>query len=702
MKYAIVVALLVAAGIPTDAQEQPEKKGQTEVQEIIITASRHETDPFNSPYTTNIIEGNDLRLRKLSRTLPDALREIPSVNVQKTAHGQGSPYLRGFTGFGTLMLVDGIRLNNSVLRFGPNQYWGTVDPLTIGRLEVVKGPASVLYGSDAVGGTVNAITITPSYEDGDKLSEGGKVYLRYATAEHAFVSRAEGSVGVKDIFGVVAGVSRKAYGDLRAGGDMDEQPHTGYDELNGDLKAEIWTSTDAKLIFAHQRVRQDDVPRTHKTIYGKSFHGTIVESERKRDLDQDRDLTYLQYHTGKFAGFADHAKFNISYQNMEESQDRLKATGKGGDHQGFDADTIGFGMQFESRTSVGYLTYGAEYYHDDVDSFKKEFNENGSLKAVKIQGPVADDATYDLIGLYLQDEIPLAPAWDLTLGARYTRASADADKVDIRGALGSIDDDWNNVVGSARLLYRINPAWNAFVGASQGFRAPNLSDLTTLDETSAVEEPSPDLDPEEFVSLEIGLKARHERWEGQAAYWYTIIDDMIVQSPTGAYSGTTAIVRKDNIGDGYAHGIEMEGSYTPWDAWKFFGNFTWMYGAVDQLDEAAGFSTKEAPLSRLMPAQGNLGLRYQPPKAIYWIEGLVTMVDNQEKLALRDRTDRSRIPPNGSAGYTIYTIRSGVDVHRNVTISAALENITDKNYRVHGSGVNESGINAILATELRF
>jgi hemoglobin/transferrin/lactoferrin receptor protein len=79
--------------------------------------------------------------------------------LQKTSYGQGSPFLRGFTGFRTLLMVDGVRLNNAVFREGPNQYWNTVDPWSVDRYEVVLGPASVLYGSDAVGGAVNALTL---------------------------------------------------------------------------------------------------------------------------------------------------------------------------------------------------------------------------------------------------------------------------------------------------------------------------------------------------------------------------------------------------------------------------------------------------------------------------------------------------------------------------------------------------------------
>ena len=128
--------------------------------EVVVTAMRTETALADVPYMGYVV-GSAAQQETAPRTTPDALAGLPSVMVQKTSYGQGSPYLRGFTGFRTLMLVDGIRLNNSVFRDGPNQYWNTVDPWAVDRYEVVMGPASVLYGSDAVGGAVNAIGTAP-------------------------------------------------------------------------------------------------------------------------------------------------------------------------------------------------------------------------------------------------------------------------------------------------------------------------------------------------------------------------------------------------------------------------------------------------------------------------------------------------------------------------------------------------------------
>ncbi len=129
--------------------------------ETLITATRSEASLFDVPYTAHVIGGSDFLGRRHVRTFPDALAETPGVMLQRTGYGQTSPFIRGFTGFRTLALIDGIRLNNAVFREGPNQYWGTMDRYTIDRIEVVKGPSSVLYGSDAIGGTVNAIPRKP-------------------------------------------------------------------------------------------------------------------------------------------------------------------------------------------------------------------------------------------------------------------------------------------------------------------------------------------------------------------------------------------------------------------------------------------------------------------------------------------------------------------------------------------------------------
>jgi hypothetical protein len=131
------------------------------------TTVRHEArvKPVNDDRAASVVTRRDLEER-LPRSAPDALRFEPGVYVQQTAHGQGSPYVRGLTGQQTIMMFDGIRLNNSTFRQGPNQYFFTIDSRTVQKLEVLRGSASTRYGSDAMGGALLATPIDPSMQLG--------------------------------------------------------------------------------------------------------------------------------------------------------------------------------------------------------------------------------------------------------------------------------------------------------------------------------------------------------------------------------------------------------------------------------------------------------------------------------------------------------------------------------------------------------
>lgn len=154
--FLLLLSLTSVCSAETDDTEEAESV--LVLPEIVVTATRLERDVYSLPFTTYNLNSEQKHIRESIRSTPEALKGVPSVLVQKTSYGQGSPYLRGFTGFRTLFMIDGVRLNNSVFRDGPNQYWNTVDPLSIRAYELVMGPASVLYGSDAIGGAMNALT----------------------------------------------------------------------------------------------------------------------------------------------------------------------------------------------------------------------------------------------------------------------------------------------------------------------------------------------------------------------------------------------------------------------------------------------------------------------------------------------------------------------------------------------------------------
>jgi len=690
------------------AAQTPSDTGRTnnpavKLPDVIVTASRKAQSVLDLPYTVSSFTREDIQHYKLSRTTPEILREVPGVMVQKTGHAQGSPYIRGFTGFRTLFLIDGIRLNNSTFRDGPNQYWGTVDPYLIGSFELVKGPGSVLYGSDAIGGTVNALTASP-FDLPDGKLYGGRSAYRYSTAEDSHIFRVEGRSVVDGNFGIQAGVTYKDFGDLDTGGGQVE--NSGYTELDFDVKSEYRFNADTRFILAHQSVDQDDAWRTHKTIYGQSFNGTTVGNEQRRVLDQNRTLSYARFEQENIGGFIEELDVTLSYQRQEEEEYRIKKD-YDRDIQCVDVDTLGAAVQALTESDYGEWIYGVEYYRDFVESSNRKYYPLGrGLKSVGIQGPVADDSAYDNLGAYLQNTIPLHDQVDLIVGGRYTYIRAEADHYEdpLSGADSSMSDHWNDLAGSARLLYRVLPEQGVslFAGVSQGFRAPNLSDLTRLDtaRSNEIETPAPHLDPEQFIAYEAGVKVVGARTSLSAAYFYTDITDMIVRAPTGRTIDGNSEVTKKNAGDGYVHGIELAGAYEFVDHWTVWGALTWIDSAVDSYPTSDPQSKRE-PIDRMMPLTSAAGLRWDPTGP-FWIETLVMMADKQDDLADIDRRDTQRIPPGGTPGYAVFSLRGGYQLTEQFRLSAALENLGDKNYRIHGSGLNEPGRNLIVAAEYSF
>ena len=706
----IVIPQLILSVLPFAALAQggtdPQVASAPTLGEIVVTPSRAARDIHSTPSAVYRLDASEAATQEAIRTTPDMLDGIPSVMVQKTAYGQGSPFLRGFTGFRTLCLIDGIRLNNSVFRDGPNQYWNTVDPLSVRDYELVMGPGSVLYGSDAIGGVLNALTIEPPTWNGAPNWES-RLYYRGATAERSNVGRVQVGSRASRQLGFVGGVSLKDFGDLRGGRDVGVQEHTGYDEQDYDAKISYNVNEDSQFTLGHQTVNQNDAWRTHKTIYGIDWDGLSVGDDKVHSYDQYRDLTYLRYRAENPDGAIDAAELTLSRQAQSEDLHRVKKDSSI-EKQGVDVTTWGVALQMESDSRAGDWVYGVEYYRDGVDSQARKYKSDGSLSKVEIQGPVADDASYDTAGLYVEDTFHcFGEKVDVVPGARYTYASADADKVKdpVTGKKISINDNWSAIVGSLRLLLPLTPDRKSvlFGGISQGFRAPNLSDLTRLDtaRSNEIETPTPDLDPEKYVAYEIGLKSRVGALVSQWSYYYTAIDNMIVRTPTGRKIDDNMEVTKKNSGDGYVQGVELSETYHFTSEWSAWMTASWMDGKVDTYP-ASTAEKKRDSLSRLMPPTAQAGARWQRETGKYWVEMVSDLADTADKLSADDQRDTQRIPPDGTPGYAVFHARTGTQVTKNLELSLALENIFDKDYRIHGSGVNEPGRNLVLTAQCVF
>lgn len=707
--HVVIAGLIMASSVHSQETRpatttRPIDQAISDAETIVITATRTQRSVLAVPVATWNVDVGDMQRTRPANSLSDTLEGAPGVHLQKTSNTQNSPFLRGLTGYQTLLMVDGIRLNDSVLRSGPNDLWGTVDPHSIDRLELVYGSSSVLYGSDSMGGTVNILPKRREHR-GETSEVNGRVSTTYQSALSAFNNRAEIEGNIGKEFGWFVGGTIANFGDVRAGGDVNEQRKTGYalNAFDGSFDFTLSRQWDLRLIG--QSVEIDDAMRAHQTIYGVAYKGTTIGTDKQRMYDFSRDLVGLSAEGRKLDGFVDHMKATVSYQNYQEDSDRIRSNNTR-NVDGFDVDTYGIALQFDKHVGDHTLTFGVDWYHDSVASFRRNFSASGALTSTGIQGVVGDDATYDLGGLYIQDEWALSKTLSIVAGLRATYAAVDANRVASSSASNAtaigINDDWFAVVGSIRAVDKLDDKHSIYGGISQGFRAPNLSDLTRLDiaRTNELEVPSPNLDPEHAMTFEIGIKG-HGTLAFDAAYYYTVLDDIIIRRPTGVITGGLVEAVKSNDGDGFVQGIDLAGR------WLIDGNFTlkatgtWMDGQLDQYPTSAPALTTE-PLSRMAPLQATAALRWDSDDGKFWIEPSAAWVSQQTRLTTADINDTSRIPPGGSPGYSVYSLHAGWRASAHLTVFSGLDNIFDKNYRVHGSGLNEPGANFVIGFTASF
>jgi len=605
----------------------------------------------------------------------EALQNEVGVLMQSTAAGQASPFVRGLTGQQVLLLVDGIRLNNSVYRFGPNQYFNTVDPGMVDHIEVLRGPGSVLWGSDAIGGVINVVTrsadLKRACECGDYF--GSEFTQYYNTANSSPYSRlnAQGWIGPAGFFG---GGSFLNVRDLDTGWDFGRQPGTNYQQYAGDIKLNYLIDDSQMLTLSLQHLELEQLPRSDRFPGYPGDRNSSNTPGNARFFDpQQRDLMYLRYQALCPVPWIDALTFTASYHRQRDVQTRGMPTTR---FQETDVDSTGLNLVVSRDfDQFGRITAGADWYYDDVES---DFGGTAS-------GPIIpDDAIYSRAGLFLNWDVPLTCQLDACAGLRYEHIDLQATPVVEVNSVPTptfIQPHYSDWVAHAGLVYELTPCVHLVGSIGEGFRAPNLDELTANNPNvlqQGMDLPSLDLIPERSINYEVGVKTDFDRLRTQAFVFWTDLQNNIVPISAGANQ-----FRRDNQ-DSYIQGVEFDGECLLHGGWSVYGNFWYLYGKNLVTD---------APLSRIPPTQGVVGLRWREPETQCYLALYTWLVARQDRLdPVRDLSDE-RIPPGGTPGYGTLNVRAGrafgaCNQHR---LSVSLLNVTDKNYLVHGSGVYGTG-----------
>ncbi|MGH9162504.1 MAG: TonB-dependent receptor, partial [Vicinamibacteraceae bacterium] len=473
--------------------------------EVTVTAERGMmTDVDRAAAVVTVQAASDFRQRPLA-TIGNALEGATGVMVQQSTYGQVSPFLRGLTGYQVLNLVDGVRLNNTTFRSGPNQYLALVDPSQGERIEAMLGPASAQFGSDAMGGAIQVVTPNVHFSTSGGWMTTGAIDLFMGSADES--RGADGSVFLRgQKITAMLGVSRRELGNLRAGDGRDSH-HVlhrlfglGDDQINGLLgsrhldtgftqsaisaKGSAPLGTDQNLTAWYQRSDQDDV-RGYKDLWGGL--GRLQSAFDPQRLQ----LLYARYERLNIARLDWlSATFSVNAQGDGSTRQNLLPTDPVVvDEVGVDAR--GYAMQAGAHLGSRHaLVFGGEVYDEHVDARRDETNPVSGI-TVQQRALYPNGSRYTTTGLFLQDQLDVVRGDDgrglvARLGGRFTRVDvrtdAGANHSDTGESLGVVDSEqsYQDWTFSASVTWAVTRVMSVHGLVGRGFRAPNLNDLGAL------------------------------------------------------------------------------------------------------------------------------------------------------------------------------------------------------------------------------
>lgn len=701
-----------------------------ELDEVVMSVSKWEQQKRDIPNRIISLDARSIALTT-PQTSADLLQNSGKVFVQKSQLGGGSPMIRGFATNRLLLSVDGVRMNNAIFRGGNVQNVISIDPYTIKNTEVIFGPGSVIYGSDAIGGVMNFYTNKPMLSENDSLLVSGKANYRFSSANNENTVHADVNLGLNK-WASFTSMTYNNFQDLRMGSHGPDsylrnnyvQTVNGVDELveNRNPKKQVTTGYDQinmmqKFLFKPNSKWDLNLGAYYSETSNYSRYDRLI-----RPTSDGLGLRSAEWYYGPqkwFMGNAqllkkgngkmyDGLKLGMAYQFFEESrinrdfQDEIRNTTKE------QVDAYNFNVDFENKKIGDFkLYYGSEYIYNEVRSNGFDLNVNTNEKT-NAASRYPDGSSWQSLAGYVNGEYKAKPNFTLMSGLRYSHVWVNAvfddtfynfpfEKADLStGALtGSLGFSW---FPRANLQVTLN--------GSTGFRAPNIDDVGKIfdSEPGSVVVPNPDLEPEYAYNAEIGVQRNiNDKIILKGAAYYTYLVDALVRRDF-SYNGVSEIMYGgelsnvqaiQNAAKAYVYGFEFGLEAYLSEQWSLSSNLTLTEG-VEEEDDGTETAARHAA-----PTFGDFHIvwKNQRIRTDLFVNYNGEVAYDDLAMSEQEKDYIYAIDENGNpfspSWYTL-NFRSQYDVSRTIKITTNVENLTDQRYRTYSSGIVAPGINVIL------
>lgn len=710
------------------------QQDQLSLDEVVISANRWKQNKSEVPNRITSITKKEVVLQN-PQTAADLLGFSSEVFIQKSQLGGGSPMIRGFSTNRLLMTVDGVRMNTAIFRGGNLQNVISLDPFAIENTEVIFGPGSVIYGSDAIGGVMSFYTIQPALSTNGEVTVTGNAASRYSSANNERTGHFDVNIGGQK-WASTTSFSYSAFDDLRMGSngpddylvpvyvstadssdivvnnpDPQVQTPTGYNQVNMMQKFryspnENWdfvyglhysTTSDYARFDRHRRVRNGR-PR-----YGEWYYGP-----QKWVMNNLKVSNY----TPTF--FYDNVSLNMAYQQFEESRHSRNFGSSLRENNVEMVDAYSINLDFEKGDEKPHrFFYGFEAILNEVASTGVEEDiYTGATAPIPTRYP--DGSSWSSYAAYLSYEYVPSEVWAWQAGMRYNAFAIKAAFDDPSYNLPYRDSDLNSgaLTGSLGAVYSPGPSWKIRANLSTGFRAPNIDDIGKLFESvdGAVVVPNPDLKAEYAYNAEVGVaKIISNVIKLDATAYYTILENAMVRRPY-SFDGADSISYNNEMSQVLAiqnaararvYGVQIGVDIKLPAGFAIESVYNWQDGEGEEEDGST------ASLRHVAPAFGSTHLRFAQSKVMLDLYASYNAEISNANLAPSEQgkgeiyaADENGNPYSPS-WYTL-NFKGTYQINSNFQITAGLENITDQRYLPYSSGVVAPGRNFIMGLRANF
>lgn len=698
-----------------------------EIDEIVVSASRFEEKKQDVSQKIQVLSAQVIQDMNQSSTA-DVLANSGNVMVQKSQLGGGSPIIRGFETNKVLMVVDGVRMNNAIYRGGHLQNVLTLDNAIMDRVEIVYGPGSVVYGSDALGGVMSFTTKNPLLSNNGKLLVKSNAYTRYMSAVSGYAAHADVAVGGKK-FGSLTSFTYSNFGDLRQGAaratevgnfgarkwyaeringvdsmvmnkDTNLQVGSGYSQYDILQKFLFQQKSTVKHILNLQYSNSSNIDRYDRLTL---LSGTKPKFAEWYYGPQKRMMTSYTLELSKATKMYENARLILAYQQIEESRIDRKFKNNNLNNRIENLDVFTLNLDFLKYLGNHELRYGVDGWYNKVNS--TAFTKN---IATGVQSPLdtryaSGGATMQSIAVFATDKWIISDKIIVNSGLRYSNVGLNAKFTDttfFNFPFKDANQNNNALTGNIGLIYKPSIETRLTAVFSTGFRAPNVDDLSKVFESTPgnITVPNSTLKPEYTYNGEVGIThSFSDALNIQVNGYYTWYRNALTTQnftyngqDSILYGGTMSqVVATTNANKAFMYGLEL--------AVNGRLNYTVNYYATYNYTHARIVSDNGiVPLDHIPPVFGKFGIQVIDRKIKADLFVNYSGAKDIKDYSSSGEDNEAYALPTGMPSWFTVNAKLNYQFNKFIGVQVACENILDQNYRVFASNISAPGRNFIV------